>query len=362
MENYQTYLYGAAFVTAFIITYFSIPAIIRLSLVKKLYDRPDDRKKHGQRISPLGGIGIFGGLLLSFVFYTAHLANSTLNSVLVGLFILFITGVKDDLYPLVPYKKLLGQILAISVIILQGDIRLVQLYGIFNIYELPYWASISISAMFFLSIINSFNFIDGINGLSSMLGTLVSLVYALLFTYLNQPLFITLALCIAGSQMAFLPYNLLKAKIFMGDNGSMTMGFFAALMSIYFLQSNALSDHQILEHVDAVLFAYAILIVPILDTSRVIFIRIFIKRVSPLKADRNHLHHVLLDIGLNHLKATLVLVSTNLALILATWALNPYVRASLLFLIISFTAILLSQIPFVIKQRQKKANIYEPQT
>jgi len=362
MENYQTYLYGAAFLTAFFITYFSIPAIIRLSLVKKLYDRPDERKKHGQRISPLGGIGIFGGLLLSFVFYTAHLANSTLNSVLVGLFILFITGVKDDLYPLVPYKKLLGQLLAIAVVILQGDIRLVQLYGIFNIYELPYWASVAISTVFFITIINSFNFIDGINGLSSLLGTVVSLVYALLFTYLSQPLFITLALCIAGSQIAFLPYNLLKAKIFMGDNGSMTMGFFAALMSIYFLQTNALSDHQILEHIDAVLFAFSILIVPILDSGRVIFIRVFIKHVSPLKADRNHLHHVLLDIGLSHLKATFILVGANLFFIAITWFLNPYFRASALFGVITLTALLLSQIPFIIKQRQKQARVYHPQT
>lgn len=358
MEKYQSLVYLAAFITAFIITYFSIPAIIRLSLVKKLYDQPDQRKQHSQRISPLGGIAIFGGLLLSFVFYTAHLANATLNSVLVALIILFITGVKDDLYPLVPYKKLLGQILAVAVVVIQGDIRLVQLYGIFGIYELPYWSSLLLSFVFFLGIINSFNFIDGINGLSSLVGILVSSVYALLFYALNQPLFITLAICIIGAQLAFLPYNLLRAKIFMGDTGSMIMGFFAALLSIYFLQSNALTQDQILEHVDAMLFAFAILVLPILDSARVIFIRVFIKKVSPFKADRNHLHHVLLDIGLSHVQATFWLVGSNAALIGLTWFLNPFIRASLLFSILVLLALGLSQVPFLIKQKLKRLGRY----
>lgn len=358
MEDYQSLVYIAALCTAFLITYFSIPAIIRLSLVKKLYDQPDQRKQHSQRISPLGGIAIFAGLLLSFVFYTAHLANATLNSVLVALIVLFITGVKDDLYPLVPYKKLLGQVLAVAVVVIQGDIRLVQLYGIFNIYELPYWSSISLSFLFFLGIINSFNFLDGINGLSSMLAILVSSVYALLFSALDKPLFITLALCIIGAQLAFLPYNLLRAKIFMGDTGSMIMGFFAALLSIYFLQSNALSQDQILEHIDAMLFAFAILILPILDSTRVIFIRVFIKKVSPFKADRNHLHHVLLDIGLNHFQATLWLVGINASFIAFTWLLNPYIRASLLFSILFFLALGLSQVPFLVKQKLKRLGRY----
>ncbi|MCR9155017.1 MAG: undecaprenyl/decaprenyl-phosphate alpha-N-acetylglucosaminyl 1-phosphate transferase [Bacteroidetes bacterium] len=358
MEKYQSLVYFAAFLTAFLITFFSIPAIIRLSLVKKLYDQPDQRKHHSQRISPLGGIAIFGGLLLSFVFFTAHLANATLNSVLVALIILFITGVKDDLYPLVPYKKLLGQLMAVGVVVIQGDIRLVQLYGLFNIYELPYWSSLSLSFLFFIGIINSFNFIDGINGLSSLLSILVSTVYTFLFIALDQALFITLSLCIIGAQLAFLPYNLLKAKIFMGDTGSMIMGFFAALLSIYFLQTNALMEDQILEHIDAMLFAFAILILPILDSARVVFIRVFIKKVSPLKADRNHLHHVLLDIGLSHWQATLWLIGTNTMLIALSWFLNPHIRASLLFSILVVLALGLSQVPFLIKQKLKRLGRY----
>lgn len=355
MEIYQNQIYFAAGLTAFLITYFSIPAIIRISLVKKLYDQPDERKKHSQRISPLGGIAIFGGLLISFVFYTAHLANSTLNSVLVALFLLFITGVKDDLYPLVPYKKLIGQILAVGIVAIQGDVRLVQLYGLFGVYDLPYWSSIGLSFVFFLGIINSFNFIDGVNGLSSLTGILVSSVYGLVFYALEQPLFLTLAVCIVGAQLAFLRFNLVRAKIFMGDTGSMILGFFAALLTIYFLETNALTDEQILVHIDAMLFSFSILILPILDSARVIFIRLFIKRVSPFKADRNHLHHALLDLGLSHVQTTLWLVGTNTLLIALTWLLNPYLRASVIFSGLVISALALSQIPFLLKHKRKKS-------
>lgn len=354
MNQLLAYTPIAAFITAFFITYFSIPAIIRLSLVKKLYDLPDDRKKHGKRISPLGGIAIFGGLIISFVFFTAHLGNTTLNSVLVALFVLFITGVKDDLYPLVPYKKLLGQLISVAIIIFQGDIRLEQMYGLFGVYELPYLVSVSITLFFFLAIINSFNFIDGINGLSSSIGIVASLVYSLWFYYLNEPLFLTLALCIAGSQLAFLRYNFIDAKIFMGDSGSMILGFFASLLTIYFLQANEKTDETLLKHIDAMVFSLAVLIIPILDTLRVVFIRVFILRRSPFSADRNHIHHVLLDIGLNHISATLVLVGGNVFFIAFTFYMNDFLRAKYLLILILLLAIGLSQIPFLIKRNQKR--------
>lgn len=354
MDKIIPYIPLFAFATAFVITYFSIPAIIRLSLVKKLYDLPDARKKHGNRISPLGGIAIFGGLIVSFVFFTAHLANTALNSVLVALFILFITGVKDDLYPLVPYKKLLGQILAVAIIIFQGDIRLEQLFGLFGIFSLSYIPSVIVTFIFFLGIINSFNFIDGINGLGSCIGILVSMVYSGWFWFLDEPLFLILALCIAGSQLAFLRYNFINAKIFMGDSGSMILGFFAALLSIYFLQANEKTNEAVLEHVDAVVFSLAVLIIPIADTLRVIFLRVFILRKSPFSADRNHIHHALIDIGFNHIKATITLFLANAAIIAMAWFLNPVLRAKYVLVVVLLVAFLLAQIPFFIKRKNKQ--------
>lgn len=343
-----------ALFTAFLITYSSVPAIIRLSLVKKLYDKPDERKVHGPRISPLGGMAIFGGMIISFVFFTAHLSNPALNSVLVALFILFITGVKDDLYPLTSYKKMIGQLLAVGVVVFQGNIRLESFYGLYGIHEIGYWTGVLISFFFFLGIINSFNFIDGINGLSSGIGIVVSLTYALWFHYLGEELFLILSLCIAGSQFAFLRYNLFNAKIFMGDSGSMIMGFMAGLLTLYYLQANERAEEVLLRHIDAMVFSLAVLIIPVIDTLRIIFIRVFILRKSPFEADKNHIHHVLLDIGLTHVQATAILVMVNIGFIALTYYLNEYVRAKFLVLIIVFLALALSQIPFLIKNRQKK--------
>jgi UDP-N-acetylmuramyl pentapeptide phosphotransferase/UDP-N-acetylglucosamine-1-phosphate transferase len=356
MQQLQSYIPALAALTSFVITYFSIPAIIRLSLAKGLYDKPDGRKKHGTRISPLGGMAIFGGLLISFVFFTAHLANPALNSVLVGLFILFITGVKDDLYPLSPFKKMIGQLLAVSVVVWQGKIRLLSFYGLFGIWELPYGISIAISLFLFLAIINSFNFIDGINGLSSVIGVIVSLTYSYWFWYSNDVLFLILALCIAGALLGFMRYNLLKAQIFMGDSGSMVLGFFAAMLTMNFLKINeALPNEQMFFiHLAALVFAFSILIIPAVDTLRVVFLRVVIKKRSPFAADRNHIHHALLDIGLSHLQATLVLASVNVFFILLTWLLNPVLRAKFIFILIFLLAIALAQIPFLIKQNQKR--------
>lgn len=348
-----------AFFTAFIITYFSVPAIIRLSLVKRLYDTPDARKKHAARISPLGGIAIFGGMIISFIFFSAHLTNPTLNSVLAALFILFITGVKDDLYPLTPYKKLIGQLITVLIVVFQGDIRLESFYGLFEIHELPYWVSVIISIFFFLAIVNSFNFIDGINGLSSSIGILISLTYALWFYYLDENLFLILSLSIAGSQLAFLRYNLVDAKIFMGDSGSMIMGFLAALLTIYFLQANERSSKVLLLHIDAMLFSFAVIIIPVIDTLRVVFLRVFILKRSPFAADRNHIHHALLDIGLNHWQATLSLVLVNIFFIVFTYLMNDYIRASYLFIVITALAFGFTQIPFLIKKKQKKQGSYK---
>ncbi len=356
LQSYAVYL---APLLAFGITYFSIPAIIRLSLVKKLYDVPDERKTHAHRISSLGGMAIFGGLIISFVFFSSHLANPTLNSVLVALFVLFITGLKDDLYPLSSYKKLLGQIIAVGVIVFHGDIRLESFYGLMGVHEIDFWLSTLMSMLFFLGIINSYNFIDGINGLSSGVGLVISLTYAVWFWYLGEDLFLILALSIAGSQLAFLFYNLVDAKIFMGDSGSMIMGFFAGLLTIYYLQANERADEMLLRHIDAMVFSLAVLIIPIMDTFRIIIVRVFILKRSPLKADRNHIHHVLLDIGLSHVQATGILVATNIFFILLTYFLNDFLRAKYLLLLISLLAIGLAQIPFAIKQRQKKRGTYK---
>ncbi|MDX5325908.1 MAG: undecaprenyl/decaprenyl-phosphate alpha-N-acetylglucosaminyl 1-phosphate transferase [Bacteroidota bacterium] len=347
-----------SFFTAFVITYLSVPAIIRLSLVKRLYDEPDQRKLHSRRISALGGVGIFGGMIFSFIFFTAYLGYPTLNSIIAGLIVLFVTGVKDDLFPMVPYKKFLGQILAVLIVVIQGDIRLVSLYGILDVWELPYLASIGLTSFFFLGIINSFNFIDGINGLSAGIGIVVCSTYGYWFYRMEEPLFLILSLSITGALLSFLRFNLVNARIFMGDSGSMVLGFLSAILTIQFIQEMEVFRPVVFENIAAMVYAFAVLIIPIFDTVRVVFYRVVILKRSPFAADRNHIHHSLLKIGLTHVQASGLLVTINLLFILLTYTLNLYIRAKYQMVVILVLAFILSQIPFVIKKRMKRQGRY----
>lgn len=345
-----------AALTAFGITYFSIPAIIRLSLVKRLYDMPDARKVHNSRIGALGGVGIFGGMLFSFVFFTFHLPNPALNSIIAALLVLFVTGVKDDIFPMVPYKKFLGQLVAVGIVTIQGGVRLQSLYGIWGIWGLPDWMSIALSAFFFLAIINSFNFIDGINGLAAGIGVVVTLTFAYWFFQMDETLFLILSLSLAGALLAFLPYNLVRAKIFMGDSGAMVLGFLSAVLTVYFIQVSAQFTPVIFENIEAMAFAFAILIVPIFDTLRVVFIRVVVLRRSPFAADRNHIHHALLDAGQSHFQAAITLYATNLFFIVLALLYNFWgLPAKFQVVLHIIGALGLSQIPFIIKHKKKHA-------
>lgn len=366
MSKLESFFPLLSFITAFGITYFSIPAIIRLSLVKKLYDEPDDRKIHTRRISALGGIGIFGGMIFSFIFYTFKIPNPALNSIIAGLIVLFITGVKDDLYPMSPIKKMLGQIISMLIITIQGDIRIKSLYGLYTIegfFVLDYWLSITISVIFFLAIINSFNFIDGINGLSAGIGIIISATFGFWFWYYNYTLFLILSLCICGALFAFLRFNFNRAKIFMGDSGSMVIGFLAAVLTLKFIEVVDVEKLNLpiqFYRIEGMVFAFAVLIIPVFDTIRVVFIRTFILKTSPLKADRNHIHHVLLDIGLNHTKSSLILYAANLFFVFFAYFLSQSeILPKFQLMIIFATAFAISQVPFIIKQWQKKKGVHK---
>lgn len=356
METLEPYIPWFALLTGFVITYLSVPAIVRLSLVKRLYDEPDDRKVHGRRITALGGVAIFAGIFFGFVFFSAYLPNPALNSIVLAMAILFVTGIKDDLFPLVPVKKFIGQFIAILIVAVQGNVRIVALYDLYDTYNvLPYWLSIILTVLFFVLIINSFNFIDGINGLLSSIVLVICGVYAYFFFRMEAALFLILAMSICGALLAFLRYNLFNAKIFMGDSGSLVLGFLVAVLTIYFIQRAYEYEPNIFYNIHGMVFAFSVLIIPVLDSIRVVFIRVFIKRTSPFSADRNHIHHALLDIGLTHFQATLTLTAVNLCIVYLSWLLNESdILAKQQLTIIFGLGIILSQIPFLIKKYKKK--------
>jgi UDP-N-acetylmuramyl pentapeptide phosphotransferase/UDP-N-acetylglucosamine-1-phosphate transferase len=298
---------------AFLITYFAIPAIIRVAKDKKLFDEPDERKVHKAVIPTLGGLGIFAGFIISTLMgVPVHLANE-LQYFLAAALVIFFMGVKDDILILSASKKFMGQLIAAGIIIKFGGIQISNLHGFLNIYEIPHFASYVLTAFTIIVVTNSFNLIDGVDGLAGSLGLLTSSVFGVYFLLTGEIMYSVMALSLAGSLVAFLIYNFSPAKIFMGDTGSLLIGLLNSIFAIKFM-SVAANPESTIPLLSAPAIAFAILIVPLLDTLRVFSLRIFNRR-SPFSPDRNHIHHFLLDMNFSQKMITLICVSANIVFI-----------------------------------------------
>ncbi|WP_262696705.1 MraY family glycosyltransferase [Flagellimonas lutimaris] len=231
-----------------------------------------------------------------------------------GLTILFIVGLKDDMVVLSPGSKLLAQILAISFILVNDSFGIESLNGFLNIYEIPYYLYLVIGGFLMLTIINSYNLIDGIDGLASIVGIVVMVIYTTIF-YLSQEYFFALiAITMNACLMAFFGFNVSsRKKIFMGDTGSLIVGFIISILTLKFLalEPTAYGELPFLLE-NAPLIAISILIVPLFDTARVFTIRIANKK-GPFSPDRNHIHHIFIDFwGLSHKQASFIIGCFNI--------------------------------------------------
>lgn len=299
---------------SFIISFLAIPVVLQIADQKKLFDVPDERKVHTHAVASLGGVGIFGGFLLSSLLsIQIGLQNPEFQYFFAAAFVIFFLGLKDDLVVLSASKKFVGQVIATSMLIHMGGLRIDSMHGLFGINELPEGFAYALSYLTIIVIINSFNLIDGIDGLAGSLGILTMLVFGTYFYYVGYEAYALLAYALAGGLLAFLIFNHHPAKIFMGDSGSLLIGLVNAILVIKFI--NVATDPAVILPVgSAVAVGFSILIIPLLDTLRVFAIRIFNGR-SPFTPDRNHIHHLLLSWGFNHTGVTYLCLSINIGFI-----------------------------------------------
>ncbi len=300
---------------AFLLTFFAIPVIIQVAKEKKLFDEPDERKVHKAVIPTLGGLGIFCGFILAVLIGIPPAFSHQLQYFIAAIMVIFFLGIKDDILIISATKKFIGQLVAAGIIIKFGGIQINNMHGLFGINHIPYTIGIFLTFFTIVVITNSFNLIDGVDGLAGSLGLLTSVVFGIYFLVIGELMYAVMAFALSGSLVAFLIYNFSPAKIFMGDTGSLLLGL---LNSIFVLKFIAIASDPVmsvnfpLQSSPAI--GFAILIVPLFDTLRVFSLRILNRR-SPFSADRNHIHHFLLDIGLSHKMITLVCVSVNILFI-----------------------------------------------
>jgi UDP-GlcNAc:undecaprenyl-phosphate/decaprenyl-phosphate GlcNAc-1-phosphate transferase len=302
---------------AFMITFLAIPAIMKVAKEKKLFDLPDSRKLHTIPIASLGGVGIFLGFFLSCFLTISNGQYPEIQFVFASGVVVFFLGLKDDILIISAVKKFLGQLAAAAILIHLGNIRIDSMHGFLGFGALPLPLSYLVSYITIIVVINAYNLIDGVDGLAGSLGVLTTSVFGVYFFLANMPAYSLFAFAMTGSLLAFLVFNFNPAKIFMGDSGSLLLGLVNAVLVIKFIAiGDAPGAHLPVASVVAI--GFSILVVPLLDTLRVFSLRIA-KGRSPFVPDRNHIHHLLLDRGLNHRNVTVTCVGLNMSFIVMSY-------------------------------------------
>ncbi len=306
------------FIGAYALTYFTIPKIIGLVEYKKLMDEPNKRSSH-KRITPtLGGVSFFYTLIFALFFMHNWDNYDEAIYIIPGLTILFMIGLKDDLVVLSPYTKLVAQLIAVVFIISNESFTINSLNGFLGIYEIPIYIYYFVAGFMMVTIINAYNLIDGIDGLAAIVGIVILIIYTTIFYITEEYFYVLVSLTLNGSLIAFLSFNLSSSKkIFMGDTGSLIVGFIISILTLKFLALSPESYDSLpflLENVPII--AISILIVPLFDTARVFTIRVANKR-SPFSPDRNHTHHILIDyFKISHQQASFIIGGFNLVFVI----------------------------------------------
>lgn len=337
---------------SFTIVYFVIPKIIKVSKIIKLYDVPNQRSAAKQIVPTLGGIAIFAGFIISTIVSSNGFSINELKYMFVGVTVMFLIGLKDDIIGMSAKKKLISQIVIALYLIIIGNYRITNLHGILGIQEIGYVIGLLISMVAIVGIINAFNLIDGIDGLASGIGILVSITFGVLFMNVGDFIYSITCFSLTGSLVAFYLYNVFghTNKIFMGDTGSLILGVVVAILIIHFVEFTPASMNAVQ---GSVAIAFSLIIVPVIDTIRVFAIRISQKR-SPFSPDMNHIHHNLLKLTGNHLATSTIIIAVNGVIIWFTFLLVEQIEEPILFLILLVAGFILAGVPAVLVKRLPK--------
>lgn len=332
---------AAALLTAAIVAFITTPVVRTLAFRVGAVDVPrDNRRMHNHPIPRMGGLAIFFGFILSALIFVP--LDAPLRGMLMGAVIIVILGIFDDIYALPALPKLLVQIAAATVAVLMGNqIEVLSNPNIFS--SNPYWdlgfLSIPISVFWIVGITNAVNLIDGLDGLACGVSTISSMTMLVIALTVAEPDVALLMAALAGGCIGFLPYNLNPAKIFMGDTGSTFLGFILATVSIEGLfKSYAIISFAV---------PFLMLGLPIFDTCFAILRRVSHGQ-SPMAPDRGHIHHRLIDMGLNQKQAvaTLYVISAILGLSAVVLTTSGEGRAMLLFLVLCIVAVVAARVVF----------------
>lgn len=305
-----------AFLSSLVIGILFFPVLISVFQRYQISDNPGGRKIHQSKIPSMGGIGFFIAVSISMAIWGWEFPKVETPYLLGAIAIMFFVGLRDDIVELSANKKILGQLIAVVLVVVVADIRIRGFHGFLGIGEFNLFVSYAFSTFTLLALTNSFNLIDGLDGLA---GTIASLSFAILgvwFYYQGYFSYSILSFSFLGGIIAFLIFNWHPAKIFMGDTGSLMLGFTLGALIIAFMEYNENLPHGNSWKFEPSFSAgVALMIFPLYDMGRV-----FTRRISqgkkPMSPDKSHVHHFLIRIGLKHNQVAILLGSLQLGIIL----------------------------------------------
>lgn len=304
------------YVMAFVLTLIFIPPVMFMVKRLKLFDRPNARKEHTIPTPTFGGISVFAGTMVALIFWFKFNDHPSTISFFLSMVLLFGVGIMDDLKDLAARYKLVLEAGMASLLAVAG-IRITSFGGLFGINELHIIAQYVITVITIVGITNAFNLIDGIDGLAGGLGFMSLVTLAIFLTISKDLNHAMIAFAFAGALLGFLYFNFNPARIFMGDTGSLVLGFVIAVLCVQLMKVNALYTAPVVPNI--YVFTLGIVMIPVFDTLRVFGTRIW-KGRSPFSPDKTHIHHLVTNQGFSHgFAARIICVFHGFILILVYW-------------------------------------------
>lgn len=347
MSLYLLYILGAFFLSL-LIGRICIPRIIIVSKKKRLLDVPNHRKVHTKLIPRLGGLTFFPAIVISFcctlgIFLSQSEHILRINDLFLkdllfffaGMMVIFIVGLYDDITGISYRRKFLLQLIAALILVLPAG-AIGNFNGLLGFNHIPPVVGIPLTVVVVMAVINSYNLIDGVDGLCSGLSIIACATLGLLFFLQDSHGLVLLVASTIGVLTAFFMYNVFgnRLKIFMGDSGSLTMGYVIAFLSLQLIGQNQ-AMHTVVGN-NALIVALGIVFVPLFDTSR-LFITRLIDGKSPFNPDKNHIHHKFLRLGFNHIQSTLAILGIQILFIVCNLILVHHIDINLV-LAVDFAA------------------------
>ncbi len=299
----------------------------------------------------MGGVAIFLGFCVAGVIWLELLSSRDFKFIFASLFVIFFIGMRDDLVPMKPILKLFGQILAITIAVVFLDLRFDSLHGLFGIHEFPVSISYVVTIFTMIIITNSFNLIDGIDGLAGTVSSISLLTLGSWLLMVGDENYSILAFAMLGSIIAFLIFNWHPSQVFMGDTGALVIGMMLSILTVHLLNFNNQLSEETRFYLDAPLAsALSFIYIPLLDTSRIIIIRLS-KGRSPLSPDKSHIHHTMVRLGLTHRQTCIALGGLQFLLTVLVILFNPMGDMILVPFIIGISILFSLSLDFFIRKR-----------